>query len=105
MSDDLASPAALALLSEVSRQVLGTLVHPSRMDHFVALLEAIDALFGTRLSEVRDISDTQKRLIKERETARSDKDWARSDAIRDELASQGIGLRDRDSLGAIWYYL
>jgi cysteinyl-tRNA synthetase len=105
MSDDLASPAALALLSEVSRQVLGTLVHPSRMDHFVALLAAIDELFGTRLSEVQDITDDQKRLIKEREAARGDKDWARSDTIRDELAEQGIGLRDRDSLGAIWYYL
>jgi cysteinyl-tRNA synthetase len=105
MSDDLASPAALALLSDVSRQVLGTLVHPSRMDHFTALLMAIDELFGTRLSKVGDITDEQKRLIKERETARSDKDWTRSDAIRDELAEQGIGLRDRDSLGAIWYYL
>ncbi len=49
-----------------------------------------------------DIEDDQKRLINEREVARGNKDWTKSDELRDELLKQGIGLRDTDK-GSIWY--
>jgi cysteinyl-tRNA synthetase len=54
---------------------------------------------------VPDITPQQKALIQNREIARDAKDWARSDACRDELAAEGIGLRDHDGLGPTWYYL
>lgn len=104
MSEDLATPAALAYLSDVSRQVNATLVHGSRQAHFVDMLAAVDRLLGTRLSDVPDISDAQKQLIRDRETARQAKDWTASDQLRDQLGQQGIGLRDRDDIGTIWFY-
>lgn len=105
LSEDLATPTALARLSHVSQEVQVTLVHPARMEDFVAMLEAIDRLLGTRLAEVPDISGEQKTLIRQREQARHDKDWQLSDELREQLSEQGIGLRDREHYGAIWYYL
>ena len=45
--------------------------------------------------------DEIETLIKERETARSDKNWTRADEIRDELDSKGIVLEDKPD-GTIW---
>lgn len=105
LSDDLATPAAMSYLSDISRQVQATLVHSSRIEHFKLMLTAFDAILGTKLAAVPDIADEQKDLIRQREDARAKQDWALSDGIRDQLAEQGIGLRDRDGLGAIWFYL
>lgn len=105
LSEDLATPAALAYLSEVSRQVNSTLVHGSLLNEFLKMLQAIDRMLGTRLASLPDITDVQKGLIRQREAARQTKDWQQSDELRDKLREQGIGLRDRDDYGAIWYYL
>jgi cysteinyl-tRNA synthetase len=105
VAQDLATPALMAYLSDISRQVQGTLVHGARLEHFKLMLEAIDRTLGTRLAMVPDITPQQKALIQNREIARDAKDWARSDACRDELAAEGIGLRDHDGLGPTWYYL
>ena len=43
-------------------------------------------------------------LLAEREIARSSKDWARSDALRDELAELGILVSDT-SQGQEWDFL
>ena len=40
-------------------------------------------------------------LIKEREIARKNKDWARADEIRDELKAEGILIEDTAD-GTIW---
>ena len=53
-------------------------------------------LRGCRLSE--ETIDTQ---IAERDRARADKDWAQSDAIRDQLAAQGVILKDGPD-GTVW---
>ncbi len=64
----------------------------------------IDELFGLRLiADTPDIAEEQYALIKERVDARAEKDFAKSDKIRDELLSQGIALRDTAS-GAVWEY-
>lgn len=105
LANDLATPAAMAYLSDISRQVQGTLVHGSRLEHFKIMLQAIDKALGTKLSEVPDISADQKNLIRERQSARENKDWVRSDEIRNQLAASGVGLRDHEVLGATWYYL
>lgn len=68
------------------------------------MLAELDDLFGLGLSSVPDINQEQKQLIAERVTARSSKDWARSDELRDALREQGIGLRDT-AQGTIWYWL
>ena len=68
------------------------------------LIDTIDELLGLQLADATpDISDEAKRLILERRQARADKDWTRSDELRDELKGQGILVRDTPS-GQIWTY-
>ena len=42
-----------------------------------------------------------EKLILERNLARQDKDWARGDAIRDELLARGVELKDGPD-GTTW---
>lgn len=103
LQDDLNTPLALAKLSEVESnwlQVLSTADRPS----FKAFLEVIDRLLGLNLATRQNISDEQYGIIEQREIARSNKDWAKSDELRDSLLEQGIGLRDTQG-GAVWYRL
>ena len=54
-------------------------------------------IFGIEEAEKGNSADETARiekLIEERNAARTAKDWGRSDAIRDELAAQGIILED-----------
>ena len=63
-------------------------------------LEKADTVLGIMPQE-QSIDSNVETLIKEREQARADKNWARSDKIRDELLKQGIELEDT-SQGTIW---
>ena len=65
----------------------------------------IDSLFGLNLiDDVQDIPEEDKKLIAERETARSSKDWSTSDLIRGKLEEKGITIKDTAD-GPIWQYL
>ena len=48
-----------------------------------------------------DITDEQKQLIKDRETARAIQDWGKSDDIRDQLKEEGIEVKDTPQ-GTVW---
>lgn len=104
LSNDLNTPGVLAYLSNISKQLQTVLLGRERLAHFELLLQQIDDLLGLRLHELPDISDEQKQIVGARETARENKDWTESDRLRDQLAEQGIGLRDTEQ-GAIWYWL
>ena len=65
----------------------------------------IDELFGLDLIEgTKDIDDNTRKLIKKRDEARANKDWATSDEMRDELAKKNIAVKDTPD-GSIWEYL
>jgi cysteinyl-tRNA synthetase len=65
----------------------------------------IDELFGLRLiADTPDISEESDALLKERAKARTDKDFAKSDEIRDQLALAGISVKDTAD-GQVWGYL
>lgn len=104
LQDDLDTPQALAFLSRVSAQLLAVHIEEDMVDHFLAMLKGIDALLGLKLSEVPDIADEQKALIEKRDDARANQDWAESDRLRDDLAKQGVGLKDHPH-GTIWFPL
>ena len=104
MANDLHSEAVLTYLSEVTKQTLVVLVAEEEKSDFTAMLLAIDALLGTKLSEVLDISTEIKQLLSKREEARQQEDWGASDKIRTELLNRQIGVRDTSS-GQIWYPL
>lgn len=65
----------------------------------------VDELFGLRLiTDTPDAPEAVYALIRERDVARAEKDYAKSDQIRDELLSKNITLRDTAN-GAVWQYI
>ncbi len=94
LDNDLASPETWALIDEAF-VALGDSAPNS------TLLELLTSLFGIKFIS-SDISENAKTLIQEREQARADKNWQRSDDLREELEKQGICVRDTDQ-GPIWY--
>ena len=102
LANDLDTPAALAYIEEVF-SAIESLSH-TELDKFslVAFLESIRDMLGIDLLKATlDITDDQKKIILERQRARDDKDWQRSDELRDELNSQNIAVRDT-STGSVW---
>ena len=114
MDDDFNSPRGIAVLQDLTRDV-NTLLN-SDAEVGVRTLAAIDetytALGGEVLglvpaAETAESGDGQREaalielLIDMRAQARADRDYARSDQIRDQLAALGIVLEDRVD-GTIW---
>ncbi len=70
----------------------------------LAVLFDMDRVLGLKLPEVKaeqSIDEKTEQLIKEREDARANKDFARADQIRDELLEEGIELKDTPE-GTVW---
>lgn len=108
LRNDLATPQVLAELSGIFGRIENDGLQTDAADTYRVFLGWIDALLGLKLRTQSpgrdgrdDISDQQKALIRERETARMAKDWTRADDIRDQLLRGGIVLRDT-SRGAVW---
>ncbi len=100
MQNDLDTPQALAELSQIEGDWVHIL-HTTDKATFKQFVSFIEALFGMQLSGA-DITNAQKSLILEREKARANKDWAKSDELRDKLNASGIGVRDLENR-TIWY--
>ena len=65
----------------------------------------LDDLLGLELTKTTpEISEETKQIIAERESARKNKDYATSDALRDKLAAQNVTVLDTEN-GPIWQYL
>ncbi len=100
LENDLDTPGAVATVDAV-------LSHIERWDSLNSteslsrLFDMVRELLGIDVS-TSDITDEQKSLIQDRETARATKDWQKSDELRDSLLSQGIALRDKP-IGTQWY--
>lgn len=104
LSDDLNTAEAMAIIDAAFDTVLGSPLSDLHQHALVSLLESIDELLGLDLiKSTPDVSDDVKRLIIERTRVREEKDYRRSDEIRDELAKNGIAIRDTAS-GPIWEY-
>jgi cysteinyl-tRNA synthetase len=105
LDDDLNSAEALAALFVFVNRVNGELdtaseVAESDLEAARSALASIDGVFGL-LSVAReglevddDLASWIESLIAERKAARADRDFARADAIRDELEERGIVLED-----------
>ena len=113
MSDDFNTPVAVSVLFELVRELNKAKTEaPEKAEALAAELKALADLLGlltqepeyflqnSTLSEGLDEAAIQA-LIDERTQARKDKNFARSDEIRDELAAQGIELLDSRE-GTTW---
>jgi cysteinyl-tRNA synthetase len=108
VSDDLNTPKALPILDELLAEK-----SLSPADRLAALRE-FDAVLGLDLLALtrEDLrlrpatatisADEIEARLAERKQARAAKDFARSDAIRDDLASAGVEVMDGDPLGWDW---
>ena len=64
----------------------------------------VDELFGLKLiKDTPDVDSEIYDLLRERQTAREARDFAKSDEIRDKLLTRSIAIRDTAD-GAIWQY-
>jgi cysteinyl-tRNA synthetase len=100
MQDDLNTPHALSLIDAYLDLVEQHGMTSFLLPGLTKLLQFIDQVLGINLL-TDNISDEQKAILQERQTARDQKDWAKSDELRDNLAKQGITLRDTPH-GPIW---
>lgn len=104
LNDDLNTPEALKVVDIAFAQLDGKSLGKLHEHGLNQLLETIDETLGLQLQvSTPDITDEQKQLILQRNHARNEKNWSKSDEIRNELLSQGIELRDTAS-GSIWHY-
>ena len=99
MDDDFNTAAALAAIHDLVREINTTLANEGlRADDQAAVLDAVEkfesvlGIFGPEETEILE-TDIEA-LISERQNARHNRDFARSDEIRDELAEKGIILED-----------
>jgi cysteinyl-tRNA synthetase len=98
LQNDLDSPSALSLLSQYISHIRLNGYNPKNFQRF---LTALDGLYGLDLANRSDISDNQKQLIYDRESARQAKNWAKADALRKVLENNDLEINDTDR-GPIW---
>ncbi len=93
INDDLDLPIALSITREVARN---NKIAPAERRR---LLLDFDRVLGLRLDTVEAtrptvITDEALALVRERDAARSARDWKRSDQLRDRLIALGYEVRD-----------
>lgn len=123
MEDDFNTAAAIGHLFEWLRAVNSLLTENpsillSRMDRILHDFQEMSFILGVfqqvpdqyfekenegRLAKLNMDKEAITRLIEERTEARKNKDWAKSDAIRDQLAAKGIILEDKHE-GTLWKF-
>ena len=108
MADDLGSPQALTVFEEV----LG--MKKADPEHKLQMLAAMDAVLGLGIMDMKradlrirpesaEITEAEiEDALERRKQARAEKDFATSDALRDELMANGVDVMDGDPLGWEW---
>ena len=108
ISDDLNTPVALTVLDDI---VAMKKVDPAEK---MAAITAVDAVLGLNLAtldraalrlrpKAATIDEAAiEAVLTERRAAREARDFARSDALRDDLAAAGVEVMDGDPLGWDW---
>ncbi|MDO5689186.1 MAG: cysteine--tRNA ligase [Tissierellia bacterium] len=104
MDDDLNTADAVSALFEIVR-LANTQLDENSSRHTVekvyqGMMELADVL-GLLFRKQENIDNAIEVLIEDRQAARAAKDFARADAIRDQLKEMGIELKDTPT-GVVW---
>ena len=101
LADDLNSPQALEQLDSVASKLTGLQLSHELKEDLLDFSQGVDQLLGLKLSEITDLNQEQKKLLKQREEARAIGDFEKSDHFRSILSEQKIIVLDTD-FGQIW---
>ncbi len=107
MDDDLNTADALAAVFELVRDIFSSVIEGKASKNaavktlgiFDELVDVLGLLYNKR---DKSLDGEVEELINKRNEARKAKDWARADAIRDELKNMGIVLEDTPQ-GVKWH--
>lgn len=99
--NDLDSPQLLSEIDSILELISKNGVYEETRSTIENYLGFIQDLIGINI-RVADISNDQKAVLADRQVARNNKDWDKSDQLRDQLAEQGVGINDTAS-GQVWY--
>lgn len=110
LDNDLDTPQAVAAMFEFVHATEALLTKKSLCSkearQAAGFIDEIDKIFGV-LEPLRKKTDVLqekiKGLVTEREKVRQQKDWSRSDELREEILRQGAVVEDTPS-GVTWYY-
>lgn len=98
LANDLDMPIALSILWEMAKD--SDLGGKTQLDLFTQFDQVLG--LGVKHFQKVMLPDDLLVLVKEREVARTHKDWAKADELRKELFGRGICLKDNSS-GTDWY--
>jgi cysteinyl-tRNA synthetase len=99
ISDDLNTPSAL---SELHRLLNSPDIMKSSANLLGLMQQTRSARSSRMIGEAAIDAALVEKLIAKRTVARSDKDWAESDRLRDELAALGIAIKDNKGGETTW---
>jgi len=104
LDNDLNSPLAIASLFEfmgkINKLIDEEKIGDQSKENILKVLKEIDAVWGFIFSEVSKIELTREQktqietLVKERESYRQNKEWAKADGIKKQLADLGVIVTD-----------
>ena len=91
INDDLNMPLAMGVVWDVVR-------YERKSPELARLLLKFDDVLGLKIDEIKEkneeFSDDIKNLIEQRKIARINKDWKKSDELRDEISKLGYRVKD-----------
>jgi cysteinyl-tRNA synthetase len=98
MDDDLNTAGAIGAIFEVAKAVnkcKKNTLDPAVINYVSQKIRKLGGILGLfENSEMNKFSDEINGLLDERKIARNEKNWAKSDEIRDKLAEFGIDVKD-----------
>ncbi len=91
INDDLNMPLAMGVVWEVVRS-------EKKSPKLAKLLEKFDSVLGLKITEKTEVQEEIPKeileLVEERKEARKNKDWAKSDELRDIINKKGYNVKD-----------
>ena len=90
INDDLNMPSAMSIAWEVAKET-------RKSKDFAKLLEKFDTVLGLEISKnekKEKLPEEIEKLIQERKEARKNKNWEKSDELRDLIQSKGYIVKD-----------
>lgn len=89
INDDLNMPQAMSVVWDVVKE-------NSKSKQYAELLREFDEVLGLKIDEKDEIElpEEVKKLVQERKLARENKDWAKSDELRDKIIEMGFLVKD-----------